>query len=287
MSPVITSHAVPVNAVSAVGHAAAGDQDSTVGPARVRVASFNVRHGTDAAGVDRLDDQADLLAALGVDVVLLQELDCGLPRSGCCDQLRQLARRAGFGWAVAGPNLALGSGWYGIGIASRWPLRDTRHTNVPLAHWPGSRLGLDGRHHRPESRGVLVTRVFTPWGPLAVGTTHASMHPQERLAGAQLLTRHLTEVADGAPMVAGGDLNADRELSTDILEMFGSDVAVACGQTHVTFPQTGCRLDRLYTAGNATAVQVGVTDRGVSDHALIWADVTWPTGCAAAETSGQ
>ena len=58
----------------------------------MRIATFNLLHGLDVRSnrVD-LDAIAEAIDALDVDVVAVQEVDRGLPRSGELDQVAELA----------------------------------------------------------------------------------------------------------------------------------------------------------------------------------------------------
>ena len=62
----------------------------------MRIATFNLLHGLDVRSnrVD-LDAVAEAIDALDVDVVAVQEVDRGLPRSGELDQVAELASLLG------------------------------------------------------------------------------------------------------------------------------------------------------------------------------------------------
>ena len=114
----------------------------------MRIATFNLLHGLDVRSnrVD-LDAIAEAIDALDVDVVAVQEVDRGLPRSGELDQVAELASLLGrtgvFAPALLGdPTLRWirgpgadpdpGGPAYGIGLISRVPL-----TAVAISALPG------------------------------------------------------------------------------------------------------------------------------------------------------
>ncbi len=138
--------------------------------ATVRVITWNVHHGADAA--DRVDVTrlADELAALAPDIVCLQEVDVGVRRSGHVDLPAELARRLGL-HAVFGKNIDYQGGDYGNAILSRWPIGE--HGNL---HYHMLRPG--------EQRGLLVAAIDTPVGRCTVGCTHIDWRPgdAERVA---------------------------------------------------------------------------------------------------------
>ena len=142
----------------------------------MRIATFNLLHGLDVRSnrVD-LDAVAAAIDALDVDVVAVQEVDRGLPRSGELDQVAELASLLGrtgvFAPALLGdPTLRWirgpgadpdpGGPAYGIGLLSRLPL-----TTVAISALPG---GGPGRA-RPGPGGP------TPAGPRSPTATPS--HP--------------------------------------------------------------------------------------------------------------
>ena len=145
-----------------------------------------------------LDAVAAAIDALDVDVVAVQEVDRGLPRSGELDQVAELASLLGrtgvFAPALLGdPTLRWirgpgadpdpGGPAYGIGLISRLPL-----TTVAISALPGGGPGK-ARRRRPdarrppipyrdgEPRAALRVTVEAPWGPVAVTTAHLSFVP--------------------------------------------------------------------------------------------------------------
>jgi endonuclease/exonuclease/phosphatase family metal-dependent hydrolase len=218
----------------------------------VRVATFNLWSGRalppdggaapSAPAIDagRLARSVASLAELGVDVLAVQEVDHGQPRSGGADQLAEVAQafgaRAGrfvptitgvpgpsSGWQRVAPghhdrpheqvSASLGppSPSYGIGLVSRLPvlawrvrvLRGSRAV-LPMA------VPSPGRLPRlllvpDEPRVALAAVVAGPSGPVTVICTHLSFAP---LAA----RRQLRAVARWAgslpgPRVIAGDLN--------------------------------------------------------------------------------
>jgi endonuclease/exonuclease/phosphatase family metal-dependent hydrolase len=85
-------------------------------PVHVRVASWNIKVGSTRG----LDAVIDTLRQIDADVILLQEVDVGVERSGGVDEPRQLADALGHHYAFA-PTLVLDGGTYGIAILARVP----------------------------------------------------------------------------------------------------------------------------------------------------------------------
>lgn len=235
----------------------------------MRYATWNIRHGTDRASNATLAAQGRLLAELDADVVLLQEVDRGVERSGFENQLEVLSRLSGLDHQVFGANLQIGAGEYGTAMLSRWPVLEWANEPVPQWHAPGTYItGKDGRPHLPEARGVLHALLETPAGPLRCITTHASMHDLERREGARIITQ-IVGAASGC-WVAGGDMNAELDEHEDLFGMLGTDALSASGVNVATFPATAVSIDRLWACNPGRAV---VVETELSDHHLVLFDV--------------
>ena len=213
----------------------------------MRIATFNLLHGlslrTGRADPDGLRQAAQLLAA---DVLGVQEVDRDQPRSGGVDQTALVAEGTGAAhwrflptvhgtpgesdWqpahapgalaALSAPEPSSPGGWasgedglsraYGIGLVSRWPVRQWA-----ALHFPGAPVALPllvpgptrPRVHRvpDEPRAALLAVVETPDGPVSVVTTHLSFVPGFNLRQLRTLTRWARGFP--APRLLVGDCN--------------------------------------------------------------------------------
>lgn len=177
-----------------------------------RVLTLNLQHGVlGATGAVATPDQlADALAPAGVDapdVVALQEVDRGQPRSSGTDQAQVVASALGlehlrFAAAVEGDVRAVrhrparGGAHpgpaYGVAIASRYPV---------LAWFVRPLPGPA----RDEPRVLLATVLAGPHGPLTVACTHLSTLPWVALRQLRQVRTAVTGL--GAPALLAGDLN--------------------------------------------------------------------------------
>ena len=97
---------------------------------RIRIVSYNIHR---AIGVDRQfrpDRVASILGYLAADIVLLQEVDEGAPRSRELDLARVLARDLSYPHVAVGHNVTLRKGRYGNATLSRFPI--LRERNIDL-----------------------------------------------------------------------------------------------------------------------------------------------------------
>ena len=120
---------------------------------QLKILTYNIHR---AIGVDRRFRPrriVDILAHHDADLVLLQEVDEGAPRSRELDLARELGRESGYPFVVAGYNVSLKAGRYGNAVLSRWPFHV--HRNIDLT--------VDGR----KRRGCLHVRMTIEKGGFA------------------------------------------------------------------------------------------------------------------------
>jgi endonuclease/exonuclease/phosphatase family metal-dependent hydrolase len=175
-------------------------------PQPIRVLSYNIHAGKDAEQRPALERVAAVIDSAGADVVLLQEVDRGTRRSGGVDQVAELERLTGRHAAFAASLDAYDGGQYGIAILSRFPIGDVEKVPLPVEP-PQPRAGDS---HEP--RIALHVTLAAPGGPLHVLTTHldasgAGTYRRQELV--EVLAHVRRHVPPGAPLVFGGDLNAD------------------------------------------------------------------------------
>src|SRR5258708_3915581 len=170
------------------------------GAMRLRVLSYNIHR---AIGVDRRfrpERIARILEAHDPDVVLLQEVDEGVPRSREMNLARELAGWLGYCHLAIGHNVTLRKGRYGNATLSRHPIQ--RERNIDLTVGPRKRRG--GQHTRISVSGPSGRR-----HPLEVFNLHLGLSARERQNQVGMLTRS-REFAALSPDVAclvGGDFN--------------------------------------------------------------------------------
>jgi endonuclease/exonuclease/phosphatase family metal-dependent hydrolase len=228
---------------------------SSVGPARLRLATWNIK----AASQQGLDAVVDELDQLDADVVLLQEVDIGVERSGNVDQPRTISTRLGYQYAFA-PTLELEGGAYGIAVLSRLPFEAVDRISLTNEGAAEPRVALDV-HVCLGSTSLRVT----------------NHHADYTVAAAQKsVLEVLMALENGREerVVFAGDFNQEPE---DI----GPTACVEAGFTDavVPFDASGTRgarrIDYVFV-GNAIATWVvgaGVVDGDASDHRALVVDM--------------
>lgn len=252
----------------------------------MRVATFNVLHGRSLLdGLVAADRLARACASLDADVVCLQEIDRGQPRSGGLDQTAAVAEALGaaawrFEAALVGEP---GARWrpatddderggepaYGVGIVSRRPVVGWRVLRLAAARVrspvaaPGGRGGMILLADEP--RVALAATLEGPSGPLEVATTHLSFVPGHNVRQLRRLGRELG-TSPGA--VLAGDLNLPRAVVGPALAGLGWRSLVRAA----TFPAAEPRfqLDHVLARGPVgRVVGSGTVVLDLSDHRAV------------------
>lgn len=241
----------------------------------MRILSLNLQHGLDRAGKET--SESELRAAvgdLGVDVVALQEVDRGQPRSGGIDQASVVAQALGlphvrFAATLAGDvrhgkvsperwGAADGAG-YGLAIASRWPVLAWFVKRLPRlpTRYPVLRAGR-ARLREDEQRGALATVLQTPGGPISVASAHLSLLAPVAVVQSRALLRAMSTMP--TPALVCGDLDLDPWL----LDPLSPGWQLPRAQT---FPTTAPRrqLDHVLVRG-ADVASVESIELPISDH---------------------
>lgn len=238
---------------------------------RFRAITYNIHR---AIGLDRrfrLDRIADILADHDGDVVLLQEVDEGVPRSRRMNLAKALAEELEYPYYAMGHNVSLRKGRYGNATLSRYPI--IRERNIDLTVEERKRRGcqhttieLDGDPDRHQSLDVFN---------LHLGL---SARERQRQAGILARSRELMTLDAGMPCLLGGDFNDWRSLlRAYFVEGMGfrcatdreTDTGPRAIRTYPSFTPRGA-LDRIYYRGGLRLLSVNrcrhQSARIASDH---------------------
>jgi endonuclease/exonuclease/phosphatase family metal-dependent hydrolase len=254
--------------------------------ARLRFGTFNLLYGRSirTGGTDEVDLRA-AAAALDTDVLGLQEVDRGQPRSGKADQAAVVADELDAPWWRFIPVLSgMPPAWehadsidesatsaYGVALVSRlrvlhWQLRRFPAAPVSL---PLSVVGRRGLTRVPDQpRAALAAIVVGPDGPFTVATTHLSFVPGWNARQLRSIVRWLAAMPP--PRILCGDLNLP-----------GRTPGVLTGWADLartpTYPSWRPRvqLDHVLASGvSLNAVRAATAMRlPVSDHCALAVDV--------------
>jgi endonuclease/exonuclease/phosphatase family metal-dependent hydrolase len=245
-------------------------------PLPLKVITYNIHR---AIGVDRRFRPERIVRVLRhyeADVVLLQEVDEGAPRSRELNLAQELAQEAGYPHFALGHNVSLRKGRYGNATLSRFPILRERNIDLSVAQsW--------------IRRGCQHTSVQVDGRSLEVFNVHLGLSARERQQQIELLSRshEFSGVPEGTPMLVGGDFNDWRSL---LWPTFTNGFGFRCATdsktgrrgalaTYPSFsPQGG--LDRIYYRGPIRLVSTRrcrlQVSRVASDHLPVIAEFKMP-----------
>ena len=212
---------------------------------KFRVLSYNIHR---AIGVDRRfqpERVARIVRAHRPDIVLLQEVDEGAPRSRELDLARELGDLLGLPYRAVGHNVTLRKGRYGNATLSRFPILCERNIDLTIGNWKRR-----GCQHTAIALGESESR------RLEVFNLHLGLSARERARQIEILarSRELADLKTDAPCVIGGDFNDWRSLLVPLLTggmKFALTTESSPGRPLLTFPSFFPRgaLDRIYSRG--------------------------------------
>lgn len=242
----------------------------------VRVMSYNIHR---AIGMDRRFRPERIQRVLEhhrADVLLLQEVDDGVPRSRNIDLARELADLMDYPHVAVGHNVTLRKGRYGNATLSRYPILRERNINLTVA--PRKRRGC--QHTR-----IRLEKVAGHPHELDVFNLHLGLSAVERSRqlGALVQSGEYSSIPPHQPCLIAGDFNDWRSLLHPI---FTEILSFRCATQHSrrqdrclrTYPAFSPRgsLDRIYYRGRLHMLSSRVcrlrVSRVASDHLPVVAD---------------
>ncbi|MCA9265216.1 MAG: endonuclease/exonuclease/phosphatase family protein [Planctomycetales bacterium] len=234
---------------------------------RLRVMTYNIHKGI--GGIDRRYDPDRIVATVShyaPDLLLLQEVDDGVPRSRQHRQVDLLGEALDFPHRVFQPNVQLRQGAYGNAILSRFPVRE--HWDIELTIRPKKR------------RRAQVTKLRLPLGDtdhvasrtLVLVNLHLGLAAFERRMQLRKLLADpgLAGIHADTPTIMGGDFNdVWQNLGVRLLQNHSFQSALGHTKTFPAAYPLRC-LDGLYFRGNVRLDHAfaGQTElvRQASDH---------------------
>jgi endonuclease/exonuclease/phosphatase family metal-dependent hydrolase len=242
-------------------------------PKALRVIVLNMHAGKDAAGVDNLPGIAALVKKYDPDLVLLQEVDRGVQRSGRVDQPAALARMTGL-YASFGKSLDYQGGDYGIAILSRWRPKKTSVLHLAVTP-PQTRAGGS-----KEPRAALRMKYHAGKLRLIVWDTHLDPSRDDTYRNQEVndLVRAFPSVRDSF-FLLGGDFNStpDNGVHQALLQAGLQDAWLGCGEGEgMSFPQDKPRkrIDYLYLSPAFHCTSARVLEEPVSDHRGVFFEIS-------------
>ena len=241
---------------------------------KLRILTYNIHR---AIGVDRRfrpERIVQIIESYNADIVLLQEVDDGAPRSRELDLARELATDLGYPYRAVGHNVTLRKGRYGNATLSRFPILCERNIDLTIEGW--KRRGC--QHTAIDLGAAQAPR-------LDVFNLHLGLSAGQRARQMHLLARssEFESLSPGAPCFIGGDFNDWRSLLVPFLTdgmnfKSATDSTATRAKPILTYPSFYPQgpLDRIYYRGplhliGAHRCRLRLS-RIASDHLAIIAD---------------
>jgi endonuclease/exonuclease/phosphatase family metal-dependent hydrolase len=258
----------------------------------LRIGTLNLASGRGRSGRPLAEEQLRAaVAALGVDILALQEVDAGQPRSHGLDQAAVVAAVLDADWRMAatvagtpspvrdwqpiepalrGPGQPAGSPVYGVALVSRRPVRrwhvlglGAGRARLPLQALD-PRTGKAGWWWIPDEPRVAVAAEVDG---ATVVSTHLSFAPHTSVRQLRRLRRWAAELP--GPVVLAGDLNLPAGVAARVA---GARPLVRAR----TFPahEPRVQLDHLLAVGQGLTLLDGCAARlAVGDHRALLASI--------------
>ena len=225
-----------------------------------RLVTYNIHKGI--GGVDRryrLQRVIETLAKYRPDIVLLQEVDDGVPRSHLDRQVDLLGEALGLRHRVFQANVKLRKGTYGNAILSRFPLSDVQYVDLTIPLKKRRRALVA---HCRLSVGDHVRRLLICNLHLGLAGFERIIQLRRLLSSGVLRHTHLH-----TPVIVAGDFNdIYGSLGKRLLQPSGFEPAVRRVRTFPAILPLSA-LDRVYFRGDLKLVRSFASRTAVAKQA--------------------
>ena len=240
-----------------------------------KVLTYNIHR---AIGLDRRYQPQriiKILKAIDADIVVLQEVDSGVPRSQLMDMAKVLSEATDYPYYELGLNVNLPKGHYGNATFSKFPIKSSQNIDITIAN--------------KKARGCLYTEISLVYNGknnrLHVFNWHLGLSAKERRKQCAVLLKSDTfkNISMKEHCLVAGDFNDWRSLLR-ILFIEGREFLCATdhhnkrGEVAIkTYPSFSPRggLDRIYYRGGLTCLGAKKYQKQIakvaSDHLPVYA----------------
>ena len=243
---------------------------------KIKIVTYNIHR---AIGLDRRFKPQriiDILNDIDADVVLLQEVDEGVPRSRELNLAKEISQACGYPYYALGHNVSLRKGYYGNATLSRFPILRERNIN----------LTIDNKKRRGCQHTTLSIENNKTHKEFDVFNLHLGLSAKERQKQAGILfhSSEYKNLSAKMPCIVAGDFNDWRSLLRALFIegmdfLCATDKTTGKGEVAVkTFPSFAPRggLDRIYYKGKIKHLKLSRYKKKIakiaSDHLPVSAE---------------
>ncbi len=221
---------------------------------KLRVGSYNIKHGADAGG--NLTKIADTIKNAGLDICGVQEVDYMTTRCGGVDQPAELAAASGLEYYRYTPAIDYQGGKYGTLILSRYPIESFEYTE----------LNSGGKEQRAIGHAVINVNGTK----IDFFNTHLSYESKGLRIMQFKQISHMLEVCENYILTA--DFNTQEFSEFDALG-YGS---IVNNDEHrfVTFPGSSSAIDNIVLSDGFAVHNTATVPQSYSDHRMLYSDIS-------------
>jgi endonuclease/exonuclease/phosphatase family metal-dependent hydrolase len=192
----------------------------------LRVVTFNIRHAAPKDSYPGLPDRlAEACASLDADILALQEVDVGVPRSRKADLAKIAAEAAGMTYVFAKARKHAYRGQYGNALLVRGRITEVDVVRLAGDHRHTVRLGPLVLKPFREPRNAIIATAVIGDVRISVGAGHFAADPGARHA--QLTTAAARLGQRPTPRILLGDFNVPWRRAAEWLHPYGLTLAEA------------------------------------------------------------
>lgn len=229
-----------------------------------RIMTYNIHHAEGMDGIVNLERIADVIKKENPDILLLQEVDINLSRSGNMDIPQLLSKKTGLKNVVFGKNLDIDTGSYGNATLSRFTITSSKNFQF-------ERIGS-------EQRGILATEISLHGREILVLNSHFdhSQEDAERILYAEKIIHEILPKYNADVVLFGGDFNdiPTSQMYQKLNENFKDTWMISGQGDGMTIPadQPIKRIDYILFSGNIQPDSIWIPKTEASDHLPVVAD---------------
>ena len=220
---------------------------------QLRIGSYNVKTLNFGKSLDAFVED---VKHLNLDILAVQEVDQESGRSQKMEMLKNMAESANFPYFQFYESMWLGEGSYGLGILSKYPIKEIESLELPNTVFA-------------EPRVLSKATVEINEQDFKIYNTHMSyLNRDVREQQAKFIQEHLNNSKNTILM---GDMN-----NFSIDDLFGIEGMYSWNNTEVQYStfRTTMFNDNVYVSSNLSTEYIAVQKTSFSDHHMLWGIVS-------------
>lgn len=218
----------------------------------MRIATYNIQSANYGRSMDEINKE---ITDLKIDIIGFQEIDNLTRRSGGVNVLNEICKND-YKYYEYSASMEFDGGYYGIGIASVYPIQ-----LIKTVHYETADL---------EPRILMICKVNIDNKIVYIANTHLSYENIEiRNKQFRLLANELKKYT---PIILFGDFNVSSFNEFDVIDLSkvnSSETPIESFKEEIPFR---C-IDNIFYSNEIKLIKTELNKSESSDHNMIWADI--------------